>query len=328
MRGGLEPLTKLSWVGFFHRADVDGIFSAAIFLTTHPQAQVFFTNYGSDEIARMCRLVRSVSRSKRAGRIVVADIHLTEAVVEVVVEALEFAKSRGWRILWLDHHRWDPKVKLRLKTVASVEIDTRRCAADLVWSRTAYKNSTARSLAQIAHVIDLGKKGPGSGAMLTDIITHYNHEKNRDSKLVKLARQISQGTLWTLVENDPWRKYVKDRETKITSLIDNTRAYRVGKFQVAIGKSHETIGSSKACRTILEKSKADIGVMFTRRGRLSLRRKDGAAVPLNKIAEAINPMGGGHEFAAGSFLGFRVRSREDARKARRIILSAIRNTLT
>ena len=31
------------YVGFFHRADVDGVFSAAIFLTTHPQAKIFFT---------------------------------------------------------------------------------------------------------------------------------------------------------------------------------------------------------------------------------------------------------------------------------------------
>ena len=146
------------YVGFFHRADVDGIFSAAIFLTTHPTAKIFFTNYGKDETLRMCRLIRKTARESSVGRMVVADINLSDAVASDVVEAVRFAKSKRWKILWLDHHRWDPKVASSLGSVASMEIDTTRCASELVWSNLAPKNRTARKLAKIAHVIDLGIK--------------------------------------------------------------------------------------------------------------------------------------------------------------------------
>jgi oligoribonuclease NrnB/cAMP/cGMP phosphodiesterase (DHH superfamily) len=311
-------------VGFFHRADVDGIFSAAIFLTTHPSAKIFFTNYGKDETLRLCRLIKNIARESSVGRMVVADINLSDAVAADVVEAVRFAKSKRWKILWLDHHRWDPKVASSLRSVASMRIDTTRCASELVWSNLAPKNRTARKLAQIAHVIDLGIKQPGSGAMLTDLITCYNQVKRGDSKLVKLASQISQGILWTLNENDPWRVYVKVREKKIERLTDTMRVYRVRKLKIAIGMSDEALGSTKACGVILAKSNADIAISFNPTGKISLRRKEGVTVPLNKIAHAINPLGGGHEFAAGSFLPFRVRSKYDVEKARRTILNSIR----
>jgi oligoribonuclease NrnB/cAMP/cGMP phosphodiesterase (DHH superfamily) len=316
------------YVGFFHRADVDGVFSAAIFLTTHPQAKIFFTDYGNYETLRLCRLIKRVAMSGSVGRIVVADINLSDAAAANVIKAAGFAKSRHWSILWLDHHRWDPKVASALRKVAFLRIDTTKCGADLVWRHLANKNRTARRLAQIAHVIDLGKKQPGSGAMLTDIITCYKQLDTGDSKLTKLANQISRGTLWTLNENAPWQSYVKAREKKIERLTDTMRIYKIRKLRIAIGVGDEALGSSKACSVILAESGADIGIVaFTPTGKISLRRREHVTVPLNRLAHAINPLGGGHEFAAGSFLSFKVRSSDDARKARTTILSAIRRVI-
>lgn len=314
-------------VGFFHRADVDGIFSAAIFLIARPKAKVFLTNYGNAETLRMCRLIDNVVRAKSHGRIVIADLNLSRAVLEPMMVALRLARLRGWKILWLDHHRWDPKVVSSLRKVAILHRDTKKCAAELVWSQLAYNDSIAHRLAQIAHVIDLGIKQPASGAMLTDIITCYNTMNRRDSRLIRLARQISKGILWTLNENDIWRGYVKTREGKIQGLIDSMRVYTVGKLKVAVGVADELIGSSKSCRTLIQEAKADIGITVTPTGKVSLRRKEGAKVHLNKIANAIDPLGGGHEFAAGSFVPFKVTSARNAGKARRIILAAIRKTI-
>lgn len=310
-----------------HRQDIDGIFAAAIFLIKHPRARVYFTNYGKDEMRRLEEIIRSEAARRTRGLIVVSDFNLNESLAEGVVQGIEFATSRGWRFVYLDHHEWSPGLRKRVDSVAELVINKRKCASELVRERFARNSPVARSLADLAAWADFSKPGLGLGPPLGDLIAYYNYLKNGESKLVELARLLAKGAIWSVGLNADWRRFANEQKRAKRQLIESTRTFKVGRWKLALAEMADFLQTSTACQSVLEFSRADLVAVYTLSGKVSFRRREGNPTPLNDVARALNPAGGGHAFAAGSFLGRKVKDSRSALRAEREILAAFAKVL-
>src|SRR5579884_3122410 len=123
---------KNKFLVFSHEQDVDGIFSAAILRTVHPDCEVVLTNYGFQNMVAIRNKILSFIQSKYndganynngssnnsedksnnisdnannhgSGTIVIADIGVNEESYRPVYEALDISKKRGYTNIWIDH---------------------------------------------------------------------------------------------------------------------------------------------------------------------------------------------------------------------------------
>ncbi len=307
-----------------HRQDIDGVFAAAIFLIRYPDAKVYFTNYGKGEMGRLEGIIRRGASRTASELMVISDFNLNEHVAGGVMQAIDYALSRKARFVYLDHHEWSPRLRRRMRSKVELIIYKRRCAAELVQRRFAGNSRLAHSLADLASWADFFKPGPGLGAPLGSLIAYYNYLEHGEARLIGLARLIAKGELWNVKYNEDWRRFAKLHSRANERLIQSAKVFTVGRAKIAIARMADLMHPSVACRSVLESTGADLVAAFTPSGRVSFRRKKGNRTPLHKVAMALHETGGGHAFAAGSYLGHAVRDRTGARRARRQIVIAFR----
>ncbi len=172
------------------------------------------------------------------------------------------------------------------------------CSAELAQRRFLPNDSSARSLAAMAHDIKQWKRSDESAARLADIIASgYD--------LRKLTVMLSKGVFWTESLELERQRYRERREKAIADMSNrlDIKDYVGVKFGFALCASFVT--SADACSHILEThAGVDVACVIFRDGRIAFRRRDGIDVDLCEIASLFD--GGGREYASGGSLGAQV----------------------
>ena len=103
--------------------DVDGLFCGAILKNAFPDILVFLTNYGHANMKRAADIIKfNVNRSSKRGIIVVSDLALNSDLdINTIEEAAIQSKSKGWDLVWLDHHSWQESIRRRTESIATLQ---------------------------------------------------------------------------------------------------------------------------------------------------------------------------------------------------------------
>lgn len=340
LNGFPQPLTlsiapfdlKASWsivktAIFAHRVDLDGLMSASIYLRKNPDSYVGFVNYGRSNIEEFIRRLSSVG--SECDRVVIADFGLDEGNIDGVSKALSEVVSKGAEVFWLDHHVWNEETMSRIRSVGvrlTKVPDRQACGAELVYQTFGSGDEYSRMLADMAASTDFHREIDDQTRVLASVVDHYNGMEVDvcDSKLLRTARMLSQGVLADSETYADYLEYRSKLEKAKTLLLDSVKNLEVKGYTVCIGFREPPLGSTLACDTIRQHFKCDIQIVV-RGNNVSIRRTN-QNVDCSKVARELN--GGGHEYAAGGELEFRVDGDETRVQAVERIKRALEKALT
>jgi oligoribonuclease NrnB/cAMP/cGMP phosphodiesterase (DHH superfamily) len=291
VRGGVWVVT--------HTADLDGMASAAIAVEGEGEdaiERVFLADYGEEYVNAL-----EVSVKPAPGdTVIIADIGCDKKNLSKWVSVVSGWKSRGARVLWLDHHTWDDDcVRAVGDVVDLLTHDTEgKCAAEVVLEHMGRAGDpTASRLAELAHDSDFNLKREPLAGMLSRLIAYYNYLGGRGDDLkLRLIHSLSLGILWTVEMDIQAREYEEILRQDYDRLL-MSRVREVNGYRVVVGL-RSAYGATEASNVLYQKFHYDIAfIVLLNQGWLSIRseRDD---VNTKAIGEAFG--GGGHlRHAAG-----------------------------
>jgi oligoribonuclease NrnB/cAMP/cGMP phosphodiesterase (DHH superfamily) len=312
---------------FSHEQDVDGLFSAAILKIAFPDCEVMLTNYGLEKMQAVASKIESFMQDNKApGTIIIADIGVNEESYSPVLLALQRAKEKGWKNIWVDHHIWLQEPRDKLAQVCEMVISSeeaeemKKCTAELCTEKFAPDSRLARQLASIAHRTDFPDSVRFPIPPLTALISYYLGFPELTCRLHLIVESVARGVLWNAE--------MQDDIIEASRLIDESLVRSVGNMtikefsldgyhqqqpaRVAIAKSDTFVSRSMLLGKIMDDSDVDIAIAFTDDGKVSIRKKNDVENSFNcsEIAQEFRE-GGGHEGAAGGFLNRRPQDSSD-----------------
>jgi len=278
-----------------HTKDLDGMASAAIVVRENPGAQVALADYDDE-------YVNAVERDVRPGvgeTVIIADIGCNRKSISRWASIVSGWKSRGARVLWLDHHAWDDDcVRAVGDVVDLLTHDTEgRCAAEVVLEHVGRAGDPVESrLAELAHDSDFNLRSEPLADMLSRLISYYHYIGGRGDDLkLRLINSLSLGILWTVEMDIQAREYGKILRQDYDLLL-RSRVREVNGYRLVVGLRGAYSGTD-ASNVVQERIGGDIIFMVSGRGHLSIR-SDRDDVNAKAIGEAFG--GGGHlRHAAG-----------------------------
>jgi len=321
----VKKITSLHSIS--HDKDVDGINSAAIVWRYAKSRGLDFsvtlTDYGGFEP------VFSGIASRRDTLIVVSDLGVDDATLDIVVASLSRAISQGCKIVWIDHHQWSEKaIKaiLALPNKPVLRINHDFCAAEIVHKVLMPRDEISAELARIAHDTDFNLREIDGATALTDAVSVIRfgaidrREDVSDALYPVLSNLAESGLEGVWIDSTKKFKdtllqkrvdhYRKDKKKKMRKAIaghcDNVihdRLVRV--VEIPSGVTSTDLGTFAAKEENLQidgesLKVADLLFMLSQGGMLGIRRgRD--TVLCNMVAKQFN--GGGHPFAAGGEYG-------------------------
>lgn len=290
-----------------HEQDVDGLFCAAILKNAFRNTLVFLTNHGHQNAKKVAEVLeKNVAKSKKPGTIVFSDLSInsTEDVNEIEESSVK-AKEYGWDLIWLDHHYWNEEIKSRVRSFANLILSPeheQRCAAELVYQQFAKDRTACRRMAEFAHIVDFRLPGIQKLSPLPEIISYYRSIPDKYSKLQQLVENVSRGVFWDEDLQDEYdSKYLPLREAAFSSAFESLTSHKIRNYIIAIAESPKVLAKSILAEKIFtEKPEAVIVVLFSRDGKISIRRKPNTNIRCDLIASKLE--GGGHSYAAGAII--------------------------
>ena len=316
-----------SLLSISHDKDVDGLNAAAI-VWRYAKAKgldfkAILTDYGSFE------QIFSMIGNQRATLIIITDLGMDDAIIEMVQTGLERAISQGCRIVWLDHHQWqDRSIKMVLslgnKPVLKVNHDF--CAAEIAHKVLMPRDEVCMELARIAHDTDFNLREIEAATALTDAVSVIRFgaiDKKVDvtDALHMLLTKLAESGMDGVWDKDTHRF----KDNLLDKRVDNYRKEKAKKMRKALAGHHDQIIHGKLVRIVEipsgltstdmgtyasdsenlsaiepELKVADLLLSLSQGGMLGFRRgSDG--VLCNAAAKLFN--GGGHPYAAGGEYG-------------------------
>ena len=279
-----------------HTKDLDGIASAAIAVRENMGARVLLADYDDDYV----EFLRSKVEPRPGDVVVIADIGCNKGSIQRWASLLSGWRAAGVKVLWLDHHAWDPEcLKAVEGAVDELTHDTEgRCAAEVVLGRIGRQGDAVESrLAEMAHDSDFNIRKDPLANMLSRLISYYDYLGGGlgDGLKLRLISSLSLGVFWDALMDVHLREYegVLRRDYE---LLMKSRVREVNGYRVVVGLRGAYSGT-EAANIVREKLGGDIVFMVSGRGHLSIRseRDD---VNAKAIGEAFG--GGGHlRHAAG-----------------------------
>lgn len=268
-----------------HRKDLDGIASAAILKRAFPDASVLLIDY--DNIRATFRSLESVREE-----VYVADLNIGAAEKKSLQSIAKIAKNA--RILWLDHHNWDPAVRKDAEKHITLVVNRDKCAAEVVFDFFGEGDSVDAKIARFARDQDFYTKKIYDANRISDMIAaRYDNIKF----LLSLVGMLSRGTFWKDEFDEIRNAYIAKKEKLLSESIGDITYY--GNFAVTL--SNPLVPSGEIAKETIEKKRIDVLVILDPMGRISFRRRKGSSVDLSAIAREFG--GGGHPYAAGASYG-------------------------
>jgi len=285
---------------FSHESDLDGLYSAAIGLIRYPQATTVFLGYGADNFNKIGNFLYSATHnSKERGLVIIADLGLNDDIIEICKQIFSDAVRNGWKIMWIDHHPWSQEAIESVKPLVEIVLDTsgNRCAADLMFETLLPGHQLAGKLAGMAHTMDFFTKDQYL-TPISELIRYYQTFPDFYPRMSELARKSAAGILWDVDMQSDYNDYVRLRDEAKMQVFQTMQIRPAGNFRVAYVQSSPYLQSSLFSEEVFEKSKADLVMFYSTKGKVSIRRNNDA-ISCRDIAENL-PEGGGHAYAAGA----------------------------
>ncbi len=280
-----------------HRADMDGIASAALVMRRFgmPSKNIILASYDRDSFASAMRTLSRID--PRNSLVIFTDFSANSNSIESMRRHMLRLKRSGNRILYIDHHPWSEEAMGKIASLcdyALVGENSAFCAAELT-AKLLFKkpDHTVKRIAGIARITDFNL--PAKSAAITKIVLAIEYFNITDpGRLKKLAELFSNGVFSSKLIDAAYRAY-KKTEKKQLSELDRSIMSVDARYRLGIGFG-ERIQSNIACARIMKKAKADIALyMNLRNGTAHLRSRKG--IDCSKLASNLH--GGGHPRAAG-----------------------------
>jgi uncharacterized protein len=294
---------------FSHESDLDGLYSAAIGLMRYPQAMTVFLGYGIENFNKLGSFIHSATRtsssssssspSDAVGKIIIADLGLNDDLIETCRMILSDAVSNGWKIIWVDHHPWSDQAIAAVKPFVEIVLDSsgRKCAADLMYETFLPDNILAAKLANMAHTMDFFTDDQYL-TPISELIRFYQTFPDFYYRLSDLAFKSSKGILWDVEMQNDYNSYVRLRDEAKEQVFSSMQIREAGRFKVAYIPSSPYLQSSLFSQEVFSKTNADLVMLYSTKGKVSIRRNNDA-ISCRSIAANL-PEGGGHDYAAGA----------------------------
>jgi oligoribonuclease NrnB/cAMP/cGMP phosphodiesterase (DHH superfamily) len=333
---------------YTHRIDCDGICSAAILKRylekENLEGRIDFINY--DPVGELTQTFSGIGELDGDSTVIIADFGYNSLVETLAEAAFKKLKSKGGKIVWLDHHKWEDSGKQKLSDFAKIRLSRSDefCGAELSYLEYMKDENISEALAKLGRDADLEmwKTNPPSATYaltlpVENLITYYNYLGGKDMEkrrqlLLGLVDKLSKASLQQILNKDfkqplwdkelkrDWEKYRELEVSKLEECLLNSETFKVGTYNCAVGLADDIISSTLACRSLLNKYNTQIAFVFYQDGRLSVRRDDSRKdIKCNEIAKLFN--GGGHEYAAGGNAGIEIKNTEDIAKVKELIRS-------
>jgi len=216
---------------FSHEQDVDGLFSAAILKIAFPDCEFMLTNYGLEKMQAVASKIESFMQDNKApGTIIIADIGVNEESYSPVLLALQRAKEKGWKNIWVDHHIWLQEPRDKLAQVCEMVISSeeaeemKKCTAELCTEKFAPDSRLARQLASIAHRTDFPDSVRFPIPPLTALISYYLGFPELTCRLHLIVESVARGVLWNAE--------MQDDIIEASRLIDESLVRSVGNMTI------------------------------------------------------------------------------------------------
>jgi oligoribonuclease NrnB/cAMP/cGMP phosphodiesterase (DHH superfamily) len=293
---------------FSHESDLDGLYSAAIGLMRYPQAMTVFLGYGIENFNKLGNFIHSATRtssssssspSDAVGKIIIADLGLNDDLIETCRMIFSDAVSNGWKIIWVDHHPWSDQAIAAVKPFVEIVLDSsgRKCAADLMYETFLPDNILAAKLANMAHTMDFFTNDQYL-TPISELIRFYQTFPDFYYRLSDLAFKSSKGILWDVEMQNDYNIYARLRDEAKEQVFSSMQIREAGRFKVAYIPSSPYLQSSLFSQEVFSKTNADLVMLYSTKGKVSIRRNNDA-ISCRSIAANL-PEGGGHDYAAGA----------------------------
>jgi len=285
---------------FSHESDLDGLYSAAIGLIRYPQATTVFLGYGLDNFIKIGNFLYSATHySKERGLVIISDLGLNDDLIETCKQIFSDAVKNGWKLMWVDHHPWSQQAIDSVKPLIEIVLDPsgNKCAADLMHETLLPGHQLAGKLASMAHTMDFFTKDQYL-TPISELIRYYQTFPDFYNRLLELARKSAAGILWDVDMQSDYNDYVRLRDEAKAQVLATMQVRPVGNFKVAFVQSSPYLQSSLFSEEVLEKTKADLVLFYSTKGKVSIRRNNDS-ISCRDIAANL-PEGGGHAYAAGA----------------------------
>ena len=301
-----------------HGSDIDGLASAALLVHYYgvPVKNIFFSQPNGKQFDDELALIRRIRGT--GNLLVITDLAMNKDNNGKMAAALASfrRKSKGNRIIWLDHHSWDRSSVDAISKYCDIIIEGEIpvCGAELVYKLLCDKDAFGAELARIAHLADFAIY-PKRYEQLIWKINYAQKILGADdrldnSKLRRLVSLIARGRYRDRYITSIADAYIKRSRPYMESLMKSAKAIDIGKIRLVLGFS-EKVSNQVACIEMLKRFRADMAVYVpVDTGHCSIRcssrvdRKrmvrvggvDGA-----KLARALG--GNGHPLASGFAVG-------------------------
>jgi uncharacterized protein len=304
----INTTTKERILSITHEQDVDGLFCGAILKNAFPDTLVFLTNYGHANMKRAADVIKfNVNRSSKSGIIVVSDLALnSDQDINPIEEVAIQSKSKGWDLVWLDHHSWQESIRRRIESIATLILSDDReqkCASELVLENFALKKRTAcKRMATFAHIFDFRLPEVSTLPPLPEIITFYRTLPESYNKLQSIIKKASKGVFWDEeLQQDYEEKYLPLKESAMSSAMKSLTTHDINGLIVVVTESPRILSKALLAERIFqERPDATLAVLYSPEGKISIRRKAGTDIKCDWIASKLN--GGGHSYAAAGVI--------------------------
>ncbi|MCD6301494.1 MAG: phosphoesterase [Staphylothermus sp.] len=277
--------------------DMDGIGSAAIYTYyrgTKPY-KIFFTEpYLLYRVLKRIKSNKSLLNSIES--IALMDLGLNLATVDKTYEYIKSIINDNISIEWYDHHIWDSDWRKKFEDLGvKIHIDTSTCATGVVakYSKIHVDKVDEESINEVVGGIcagDLWRFDHWRGPWFLRLIRRRDSQEWR----MYVTEKIAQGIVWC---EEFTKKVVERFEQEIQAyneVRENIIVRTIGNLKIAIALQHPILDNSFTAAFIIGRTDADIAVITSRDGKISLRSREYNVRDLAKYFG-----GGGHPRAAG-----------------------------
>jgi uncharacterized protein len=242
-----------------------------------------------------------IDSSQEKGIIIVSDLGLIDdsILISLCKQVFSEVMKKNWRAIWLDHHTWSSNANEVLKPYIDMVLDEsgNKCAADLMYEKFLAGNELAYRLASMAHSMDFFT-GAEYLTPTAELICYSKTLSDYCKRLTILAQKAARGILWDVEMQGEYNKYVKLRDIAKGEAFSSMRIEQINGYKVVFIRSSPYIQNSLFAQEIFDKTSADVAMLYSSDGNVSIRRNNNS-IACNEIAANL-PSGGGHKFAAGA----------------------------
>jgi oligoribonuclease NrnB/cAMP/cGMP phosphodiesterase (DHH superfamily) len=249
----------------------------------------------------------NVNRSSKSGTIVVSDLALNNDLdVKPIEEAANESKSKGWNLVWLDHHSWPKQIRTRTESIANLilsEDQKQKCASELVVENFDLRKRTAcQRMANFAHIVDFRLPEISTLPPMPEIITFYRSFPDSYKKLQLIIKKASKGIFWDEeLQQEYEERYLPLKESAMSSAMKSLSIHHIQGLVVAITESPRILSKSLLAERIFqERPNVTLVALYAQDGKVSIRRRAGTDIRCDLIAYRLN--GGGHSYAAAGVI--------------------------